>query len=205
MTRIVAIVGTKGAFTRLTDLLAAYARKHPAAAIWIQHGEGPLPEGLPNLDGASLVHREALLESMREADAIVCHAGSGTIRDALELGFRPIVVPRLARFGEHVNDHQLELVSALGDRIIGLREPTLETLVHAIDRAQQIRGEATADRGEALKDALRQDLETLVLESRPRRLLSQVLALATWWVPRHAHHWEPPDNRRRPHERGRGR
>jgi UDP-N-acetylglucosamine transferase subunit ALG13 len=191
--RIVAIVGTKGAFLRLTDLLAAYARAHPEASIWVQHGQGPLPRGLPNLDGASLVQREVLLSKMRDADAIVCHAGSGTIRDALELGFRPIVVPRLARFGEHVNDHQLELVSALNDRIIGLREPTPEGFAEALDLARTSRGKVGAEGGEALKAALRADLETLVETSRPRRLLSHILALATFWVPRKTHRWDPPD------------
>ena len=34
----------------------------------------------------------------------------------LQLGKIPIVVPRLKRFGEHVNDHQLEFAKAVVER-----------------------------------------------------------------------------------------
>jgi UDP-N-acetylglucosamine transferase subunit ALG13 len=41
------------------------------------------------------------------ADIIIAHAGMGTIITAIELGKPLLVVPRLACFGEHRNDHQL--------------------------------------------------------------------------------------------------
>jgi UDP-N-acetylglucosamine transferase subunit ALG13 len=44
---------------------------------------------------------------MAAADAIVAHAGIGTILTALELGKPVLVMPRRAKFGEHRNDHQL--------------------------------------------------------------------------------------------------
>ena len=44
---------------------------------------------------------------MRDADAIVAHAGMGTILSALELGKPLLVMPRVAALGEHRNDHQL--------------------------------------------------------------------------------------------------
>jgi UDP-N-acetylglucosamine transferase subunit ALG13 len=59
-----------------------------------------------------------LAAEMRRARAIVMHAGVGSIITALEQGRRPIVVPRLHRFGEAVDDHQLALARRLAD--IGL-------------------------------------------------------------------------------------
>lgn len=47
------------------------------------------------------------------ADVVICHAGVGTLWSALREGHRPLVVPRLGSLGEHVNDHQLEIVDAL--------------------------------------------------------------------------------------------
>jgi UDP-N-acetylglucosamine transferase subunit ALG13 len=44
----------------------------------------------------------------------VTHTGVGSVLCAREAGHVPVVVPRLHRFGEHVDDHQLELVAALG-------------------------------------------------------------------------------------------
>jgi UDP-N-acetylglucosamine transferase subunit ALG13 len=48
-----------------------------------------------------------------EARLIVAHAGSGSVITAFRQGKPLIVMPRLKRFGEHVNDHQLELAVAL--------------------------------------------------------------------------------------------
>jgi UDP-N-acetylglucosamine transferase subunit ALG13 len=44
---------------------------------------------------------------MRDAAAVVCHGGPGTIMECRSLGLLPIVVPRQARLGEHVDDHQI--------------------------------------------------------------------------------------------------
>lgn len=42
-----------------------------------------------------------------EAELVVAHAGMGTILSALAKEKPLLVMPRLARFGEHRNDHQL--------------------------------------------------------------------------------------------------
>lgn len=44
---------------------------------------------------------------VREARLVICHAGVGSVMVALMNGKRPVVVPRLRRFGEAVDDHQL--------------------------------------------------------------------------------------------------
>lgn len=41
------------------------------------------------------------------ADAIVSHAGIGSIATALKFDKPMLVLPRLSRHGEHVNDHQV--------------------------------------------------------------------------------------------------
>jgi len=50
------------------------------------------------------------------ADIIVSHAGAGTLLDSLNYQKPIIVVPRLKKFGEHIDDQQLELAEALGKR-----------------------------------------------------------------------------------------
>jgi UDP-N-acetylglucosamine--N-acetylmuramyl-(pentapeptide) pyrophosphoryl-undecaprenol N-acetylglucosamine transferase len=54
-----------------------------------------------------------MLEHFERADAVITHAGVGSILCASNAGHVPIVVPRLQRHGEHVDDHQLELVDEL--------------------------------------------------------------------------------------------
>ena len=50
---------------------------------------------------------------MLSASVVVVHGGSGSIYQALMLGLRPVVIPRLARYREHVDDHQLQLPARL--------------------------------------------------------------------------------------------
>ncbi|MFO0745645.1 MAG: glycosyltransferase [Myxococcota bacterium] len=117
---LVAVIGTKGPFPRLLDAVLAWARAHPGARVWVQHGESPLPAGL---EGAERVPRDVLVGHLADAAAVVIHAGTGTIRDALALGHRPVVVARRAALGEHVNDHQAEIAAALGARIVACPHP----------------------------------------------------------------------------------
>lgn len=45
----------------------------------------------------------------RQARAVVTHAGVGSVMLSLANGKRPIVMARRQEFGEHVDDHQVEL------------------------------------------------------------------------------------------------
>lgn len=61
-----------------------------------------------------------MLHLYAEADAVVCHGGPSTFLEAMSYGKVPIVVPRLTRFGEHVNDHQLTFCRTFAERVGGI-------------------------------------------------------------------------------------
>jgi UDP-N-acetylglucosamine transferase subunit ALG13 len=44
---------------------------------------------------------------------LIMHAGAGSVINAVRAGRLPIVMPRRAAYGEHVDDHQLEFAIAL--------------------------------------------------------------------------------------------
>ena len=44
------------------------------------------------------------------ADIVLTHGGTGVIINAVKREKKVIAVPRLARYGEHVDDHQTELL-----------------------------------------------------------------------------------------------
>lgn len=52
-------------------------------------------------------------EMFSKARVIVTHGGGGTIFKALKMNKKIIVVPRLAKYREHINDHQLEFSTYL--------------------------------------------------------------------------------------------
>ena len=47
---------------------------------------------------------------MDNAKIVITHGGTGAIIGAVKKGKKVIAVPRLAKYGEHVDDHQLQLV-----------------------------------------------------------------------------------------------
>jgi UDP-N-acetylglucosamine transferase subunit ALG13 len=74
------------------------------------------------------------------ARAVVAHGGAGSILEVL-LADKPLVlVPRLKRFGECLDDHQVELVSSLVEqgRAVAVMDPSAESLRAAITRAGQL-------------------------------------------------------------------
>jgi UDP-N-acetylglucosamine transferase subunit ALG13 len=96
-------------FERALDLVEALAVHDE---LVVQHGHTPPRPDWPRTRWLAFGSYEEVLSLLREASAFVCHAGVGTIMTALSLSKMPVVVPRLHRFGEHVDDHQLQIVRA---------------------------------------------------------------------------------------------
>jgi UDP-N-acetylglucosamine transferase subunit ALG13 len=87
------------------------------------------------IDGVYALPEKELSEAMREADAVVTHAGVGTALAAFEVGKCPVMAPRLAEHGEVVDDHQLQIAAQLSQRGLAVTvdadELTFEHLVKA--------------------------------------------------------------------------
>ena len=63
-------------------------------------------------------------EYMNKADLIICHGGVGSIIGGLKKKKRVIAAPRLAKYKEHVNDHQIQIIDNFIKReyIVGVRD-----------------------------------------------------------------------------------
>lgn len=57
-----------------------------------------------------LVSAEKLNKYMEQASYVITHGGVGSILTCLKIGKKVIAVPRYKKYGEHVNDHQLQIV-----------------------------------------------------------------------------------------------
>ena len=70
---------------------------------------------------------EELGARIASARVVIAHAGVGTIMTVLQHGKRPLVVPRLAKLGEAVDDHQTAFARRLHDQgLVTLVEDTTE-------------------------------------------------------------------------------
>lgn len=72
----------------------------------------------------AFLDREAFRSQMDACDVVVTHGGTGAIISAVKDEKKVIAVPRLAKYGEHVDDHQIEIVNQFGE--MGLIEPCLD-------------------------------------------------------------------------------
>ncbi|MCZ6691450.1 MAG: glycosyltransferase [Planctomycetota bacterium] len=80
---------------------------------------------------------EEFTERMESADLVISHVGIGTIRQAVRLGKALVAVPRLKRYGEVVNDHQLELLKAMADQGLVIPVYDLDDLPKAVAKAER--------------------------------------------------------------------
>ena len=80
--------------------------------------------------------REELNKLEQKASYIITHGGVGSIIGSLEKGKKVIAVPRLHQYGEHVNDHQKEIIAKFNQNgnIIGIK--TVEELENAIQKIE---------------------------------------------------------------------
>lgn len=96
-------VGTNEA--RFDRLLEAVDRLGAGEELIVQHGPSTVrPAGATAVE---FLPFDDMVETMRRARLVVTHAGVGSVMTSLLAGTRPIVVPRLRRYGEAVDDHQL--------------------------------------------------------------------------------------------------
>lgn len=77
-----------------------------------------------NMEIFDLISQDEFNNLMSKADLVITHGGVGNIISALEKNKKVIAVPRLAKYKEHINDHQTQIIAkfnALG-YIIGLQD-----------------------------------------------------------------------------------
>ena len=59
------------------------------------------------------LNEKEYLKNFKKADLIISHAGAGSIINALKLNKKLILVPRLKKFNEHTDNHQIELAKEI--------------------------------------------------------------------------------------------
>ena len=68
-----------------------------------------------NMDIVDLMSMDVFNKNISECDILITHGGVGTILDGLKLGKKIIAFPRLSKYQEHVNDHQVEIINEFSD------------------------------------------------------------------------------------------
>ena len=107
--KIFITVGTvhKFQFKRLVDLVESVLLTSDSVVWQVGNLESAIKSGQ--------VHKEMtdaeFSKNIRSADVVISHAGVGSILNTLDAGRYPILIPRLSKHNEHIDDHQFEIAS----------------------------------------------------------------------------------------------
>lgn len=167
---ILVITGTeKFQFTRLVDAVDELAGSGDLGEeFFVQLGVTPRAPRHARFE--RFLSFDRVLEEIRRASVVVTHAGAGTTLACIQQGKHPVLVPRLARHGEVIDDHQVPFAEELS----GAR---LATVVHdlgglraaiAAARSKSAR-DVTVGRPGELTSWLEGFWQELVRRSRPPR------------------------------------
>lgn len=140
--RVLVTLGTSPfAFPRLVERLKTVVPAH-ADVVWQLGSTADVD--VPGHVVRSLGHDELLTEMVR-ADVVISHAGVGSALAALSVGKCPVLVPRLAAWAEHVDDHQTQIARELsGRRLAVMADASLVGLEH-LEAAAAVTAHAVQD------------------------------------------------------------
>lgn len=75
------------------------------------------------------ISQEDFLRRVKTADIVVSHGASGSIMKSLNAGKKVIAVTRLEKYGEHINDHQIQNNEAFSSNgYVLMADPELDNL-----------------------------------------------------------------------------
>lgn len=89
-----------------------------------------------NMKIFEMIDKDKLQKLVDDANLVITHAGVGSISIALKKGKKVIAVPRLSEYGEHVNNHQLDIVNEFAKKgyIVGIND--VSELENAIEKSK---------------------------------------------------------------------
>ncbi len=77
-----------------------------------------------NYEFVDFMTQDEFSKKMDESDLVITHAGTGVIVNAVKKEKKVVALPRLAKFNEHVDDHQIQLIKEFEE--LNFIEPVYE-------------------------------------------------------------------------------
>ena len=84
-----------------------------------------------------MIADEEFKKLIDEADLIIAHAGTGTVISSIKKRKKVIVFPRMAKYDEHYDDHQLELAALFARQGYVLQATSKEELKYQIEHIDE--------------------------------------------------------------------
>ena len=133
MSTFVSVGNATQGFPRLLNAVASLAPKLPQPVI-VQSGANSFV--CAACQSIAFLEMESFMRHMQEAELLILHAGAGSIINAIQIGKVPVVAPRRACYGEHVDDHQVDFARILetAGRVVLVED--MQHLAPAVEQAR---------------------------------------------------------------------
>lgn len=89
-----------------------------------------------NYKYASFLNKYEFEEKIKECDVLITHSGVATIIAGIKNEKKVIVVPRLSKYGEHVDDHQIQIAQSFSKQNYVIMYTESEDLEKLITKAK---------------------------------------------------------------------
>ena len=107
------------------------------------------------------LEQEEFARKIEQCDLLITHSGVASIMAGLRANKPVIVVPRLAKYGEHVDDHQIQIAEAFSQQKVVLMCGENDNLLEKIESAKTYEFAKYEAQQVQMVQVIREYLETL--------------------------------------------
>jgi UDP-N-acetylglucosamine transferase subunit ALG13 len=125
-------------FKRLLDFCYSHFLNDTQEEIVIQTGTYPL-SSKKNITTKPFFTHQQMINFYKKARIIIAAAGEATMFEILQYSKnKPILIPRLKKYHEHVDDQQLEIALKLNKLNLAIAILDIEEIIHHISKQSNI-------------------------------------------------------------------
>lgn len=105
--------------------------------------------------------KEEINELINKANIIITHGGVGTIIECIDLGKKVVVAPRLSKYKEHTNDHQLQITKEFAEKGYIIPLYKFSDLKEALQKAKKLKIKKYESNNENFKNKIKEYIDSL--------------------------------------------
>lgn len=98
------------------------------------------------------------------AEVVITHGGVGSIISAVKKGKKVIAVARLSEYGEHTNDHQLQVIEKMSKEGYIIDGNDLDNIAKSVEKAKKITTKEYIPNTNNFIDSLKKEIDKLFIK-----------------------------------------
>ncbi|MCM3029815.1 PssE/Cps14G family polysaccharide biosynthesis glycosyltransferase [Niallia sp. MER 6] len=91
-----------------------------------------------NYKSVNFLNKSEFHDIIKNSDIVISHGGTGSIINSVKKGKKVIGIPRRAEYGEHVDNHQMDIINEFSDSNFIYPVYEVEELEKALDQINNV-------------------------------------------------------------------